>query len=146
MSGPPSRTPSPMPMSPTSPLAAFPPLPEPSARSRAPEIYGFVAWTGTALGYVLFLIWALAPPGALDAVGWTWYPSRCVPSCAAWCGKLKRRYDREWAVRVPAWSCILALCTYAGYYALALLNTPSFDAPSTIIGALPCVFVYLDNE
>jgi phosphatidylinositol glycan class P protein len=61
--------------SPAAPLAPFPPL---AAKSRAPEIYGFVAWTGTLLGYALFLAWALLPPRALDALGWTWYPAQCV--------------------------------------------------------------------
>jgi phosphatidylinositol glycan class P protein len=73
-----SRSSSPGVTSPTSPLAPFPPLPEPAAKSRAPEMYGFVAWISTWIAYVLFLAWALLPPAALDAVGWTWYPNRYV--------------------------------------------------------------------
>jgi phosphatidylinositol N-acetylglucosaminyltransferase subunit P len=74
----PSRSPSPVVTSPTSPLAAFPPPAAPSARSRASEYYGFVALTSTALAYVLYIAWALLPPSVWDAIGITWYPNRCV--------------------------------------------------------------------
>lgn len=66
------------PTSPTAPLASFPPLPPPEARSRAPEFYGFVAWTSTYLLFVLYLLWAFLPDAAVLALGVTWYPNRCV--------------------------------------------------------------------
>ncbi len=66
------------PTSPTAPLAPYPPLPPPEARSRAPEFYGFVAWTATYLLFVLYLLWAFLPDDAILALGVTWYPNRCV--------------------------------------------------------------------
>lgn len=63
------------PPSPAAPLARFPP---PAARSRAPEFYGFVAWTATYLLFALLLLWALLPDAALAALGVAWYPSRCA--------------------------------------------------------------------
>lgn len=86
---PPSRTPSPaFANSPISPVAPYPPLPTPEQRSRAPEFYGFVAWTSTSLLFVLYIIWGLLPEPALEAIGITWYPNRCVTCVIDCCGML----------------------------------------------------------
>jgi hypothetical protein len=45
-------------------------------RSRAPEFYGFVAWTSTAIAFCLYVLWALVPDRYIVWVGITWYPSR----------------------------------------------------------------------
>lgn len=66
----------PSPTSPVSPLAQYPPLPPTESRGRAPEFYGFVAWTSTYLLFVLFLLWALLPDDYILALGITWYPNR----------------------------------------------------------------------
>ena len=42
----------------------------------AKEVYGFVAVILTVLGYWTYLAWGFFPPHWLDAVGWTWYPTR----------------------------------------------------------------------
>ncbi len=63
---------------PTSPLAPFPPLPPPELRSRAPEFYGFVAWTSTSLLFVVYLLWAILPDEYIEWLGVAWYPSRRV--------------------------------------------------------------------
>lgn len=47
-------------------------------RSRAPEFYGFVAWTSTSLAFCLYLLWALVPDKYILWVGIDWYPSRFV--------------------------------------------------------------------
>ena len=78
------------------------------------------------LAYALYLLWALLPPRALEAIGLGWYPSR------------------EWAVLVPAYTVVLVLVTYAGYFALALAGTPSFDSLSTVTGMLPSSISCLD--
>ena len=64
------------PTSPVSPLAPYPPLPPTEVRSRAPEFYGFVAWTSTYLLFVLYLLWALLPDEYIISLGITWYPNR----------------------------------------------------------------------
>lgn len=64
------------PTSPVSPLAPYPPLPPSQQRSRAPEFYGFVAWTSTYLLFAVFLLWALLPDAYIEWLGITWYPSR----------------------------------------------------------------------
>ena len=46
-------------------------------RSRAPEFYGFVAWTSTYLAFILYLLWALVPDEYIVRAGVEWYPSRC---------------------------------------------------------------------
>ena len=66
------------PTSPTSPLAPYPPILPTETRSRAPEFYGFVAWAGTYLLFVLYLLWAFLPDAAIRALGVAWYPNRCV--------------------------------------------------------------------
>lgn len=63
------------PTSPTAPLAAFPPQPE-EYRSRAPEFYGFVAWSSTYLLFVLFILWGFLPDEWIVWSGVTWYPNR----------------------------------------------------------------------
>jgi len=47
-------------------------------RSRAPEFYGFVAWTSTYLLFVLYVLWALLPDKWIEWSGVTWYPNRLV--------------------------------------------------------------------
>ncbi|KAJ7359626.1 PIG-P-domain-containing protein [Mycena albidolilacea] len=103
------------PTSPLSPLAPYPPIPSPEYRSRAPEFYGFVAWTSTSFLYFIYILWALLPDEYIQWLGIKWYPSR------------------EWAVLVPAWSIVLALLTYFIYFALALFGTPAFSNMSAII-------------
>ncbi|KAJ6557956.1 PIG-P-domain-containing protein [Mycena capillaripes] len=103
------------PTSPLSPLAPYPPIPSPEYRSRAPEFYGFVAWTSTSFLYIVYLLWALLPDEYIQWLGIEWYPSR------------------EWAVLFPAYSVILALLTYFVYFALALFGQPTFSDMSAII-------------
>jgi hypothetical protein len=64
------------PTSPVSPLAPYPPLQPTEARSRAPEFYGFVAWTSTYLLFCFFLLWALLPDAYIIWLGVSWYPNR----------------------------------------------------------------------
>ena len=61
------------PRSPTAPHR----LPE-ERRSRAPEFYGFVAWTSTYLSFVLYILWAVLPDQYIVWIGITWYPNRYV--------------------------------------------------------------------
>ena len=65
-------------MEPTSPIAPFPPDPPEEYRSRAPEFYGFVAWTCTAILFVLYSLWGLLPDEYILWLGIEWYPSRRV--------------------------------------------------------------------
>jgi len=102
------------PTSPVSPLAPYPPLRPSQPRSRAPEFYGFVAWTSTYLLFFIFLLWALLPDEYIERLGITWYPSR------------------EWALLLPSYSIVLVLLTYYAYFALAITGTPSFADMSTI--------------
>ncbi|TBU52365.1 PIG-P-domain-containing protein [Dichomitus squalens] len=102
------------PTSPTSPLAPYPPLAPTESRSRAPEFYGFVAWTSTYLLFVLYLLWAFLPDETIVALGVAWYP------------------NREWSLLIPAYGMVLVLLTYFTYFALALAGTPSFADMRTI--------------
>ena len=102
------------PTSPVSPLAHYPPDGWRGEHSRAPEIYGFVAWSSTALLFVVYMLWALLPDQVIVWLGVEWYP------------------NREWAIFVPAYTVVLVLLTYFVYFALALYNTPSFSDIRTI--------------
>ncbi|KLO19391.1 PIG-P-domain-containing protein [Schizopora paradoxa] len=104
------------PTSPRSPLAPFPPY-RIQERSRAPEIYGFVAYTSTSVLFILYVLWALLPDSWILAIGIDWYP------------------NREWANLLPAYSAIMVILTYFTYWALALYLTPSFESLSTITDA-----------
>ncbi|KAJ6487744.1 PIG-P-domain-containing protein [Mycena sanguinolenta] len=103
------------PTSPLSPLAPYPPIPSSEYRSRAPEFYGFVAWTSTSFLYFVYLLWALLPDEYIEWLGIKWYPSR------------------EWAILFPAWSIVAVLLAYFVYFALALYGTPAFSDISAII-------------
>lgn len=65
------------PTSPRSPLAPYPPN-DAHLKSRAPEFYGFVAWSSTYALFVLYLLWALLPDEWILSLGIEWYPSRFV--------------------------------------------------------------------
>ncbi|KAK7466478.1 hypothetical protein VKT23_005199 [Stygiomarasmius scandens] len=101
------------PTSPTSPVASFPSSP-PEYKSRAPEFYGFVAWTSTSFLFVVYVLWALLPDECIVWLGIDWYP------------------NREWAILFPAWSIVVVLLTYFVYFALTLHGTPAFNHTSTI--------------
>ncbi|KAL1746031.1 PIG-P [Schizophyllum fasciatum] len=92
------------------PLASYPAR----EHSRAPEFYGFVAWTSTYLLFVLFILWALLPDSVIVCLGIDWYP------------------NREWALLLPAYSIVLVLLTYFTYFALALYGQPAFSDARTI--------------
>ncbi|KAI0266513.1 PIG-P-domain-containing protein [Gloeopeniophorella convolvens] len=104
------------PTSPTSPLAQFPPLPPVESRSRAPEFYGFVAWSVTHLGFVLYCLWAILPDDWIVWLGVTWYP------------------NREWALLVPSWTVVVVLLTYFTYFAMAIRATPAFSESRAYTG------------
>ncbi|RDB29726.1 Phosphatidylinositol N-acetylglucosaminyltransferase subunit P [Hypsizygus marmoreus] len=87
---------------------------QPPSRSRAPEFYGFVAWTSTSLAFCLYVLWALVPDEYIVWVGIDWYP------------------NREWALLIPAWSIMLIITTYIVYSSLAIAATPSFSDMSAI--------------
>jgi len=89
-------------------------IPPTQNRSRAPEFYGFVAWTSTSLAFVLYVLWALLPDDYIVWLGVEWYPSR------------------EWALLIPAYSVIVCFLTYFSYFALAIAGTPAFSDMSTI--------------
>ncbi|KAJ7269642.1 PIG-P-domain-containing protein [Mycena rebaudengoi] len=105
------------PTSPLSPLAPYPPIPSSEYRSRAPEFYGFVAWTSTSFLFCVYVLWALLPDEFIIWMGITWYPNRQVS---------------EWALLFPAYSVVIALLTYFVYFALALFGAPSFSDMSSI--------------
>ncbi|PPQ66543.1 hypothetical protein CVT26_009516 [Gymnopilus dilepis] len=100
------------PRSPTAP-SSWPPEPE-ERRSRAPEFYGFVAWTTTYLLFVLYILWALLPDEWIVWLGVTWYP------------------NREWAILIPSWTIVVVLLTYISYFAIALRATPAFNEMSAV--------------
>jgi hypothetical protein len=66
---------------PTSPVALLtraPTEPPHEHRSRAPEFYGFVAWSLTSVLFVVYVLWVLLPDEYILWLGVKWYPSRCA--------------------------------------------------------------------
>ncbi|KAG2008610.1 hypothetical protein CC2G_014027 [Coprinopsis cinerea AmutBmut pab1-1] len=95
----------------TTTTRAWPPV---ETRSRAPEFYGFVAWTSTYILFVVYLLWAILPDDWIVWFGVTWYP------------------NREWAILIPSWTVMAVLFTYFTYMTLALAGTPAFDEARSI--------------
>lgn len=131
--------------SPRSPTAPYPWPPQPEdRRSRAPEFYGFVAWTSTYLLYVLYILWALLPDAWIQWVGVTWYPNRFVPSAPLGLDGQKLLmlkflsrfliFFSEWALLIPSWTIIVIVLTYITYSAIAIRATPAFNELSSITG------------
>ena len=123
------------PRSPTAPHR-WPPESE-ERRSRAPEFYGFVAWTSTYLLFVLYILWAILPDQYIVRIGITWYPNRYV--WLSFFSVLKACLTnyfkpREWAILFPSWTIIVVLLTYVVYFAIAIRATPSFDEMRAISG------------
>ncbi|KAF9500689.1 PIG-P-domain-containing protein [Pleurotus eryngii] len=110
------------PTSPVFPVAPFPPLPSPAHHSRAPEFYGFVAWTSTLLLFIVFILWAVLPDEWIVWLGIEWYP------------------NREWTLLLPSYTVVLVLLTYFTYFALAIRATPSFSEMSTITDSYTRIF------
>lgn len=59
-------------------------------RSRAPEFYGFVAWTSTSFLFVVYVLWALLPDEYIVRAGVEWYPNRRV---CFWILSSRRTYN-----------------------------------------------------
>ncbi|KAH0826703.1 PIG-P-domain-containing protein [Lanmaoa asiatica] len=110
------------PTSPVGLLARASTEPPREHRSRAPEFYGFVAWSSTSVLFVIYVLWALLPDEYIFWLGVKWYPSR------------------EWSLLLPAYSVVLVLLAYFVYFSLAITFTPSFGDVSAIVdgkGHLP---------
>ena len=121
------------PQSPLDPISPWPPpLPlEPTQNEElsSKEIYGLIAVLGTYLAFGIYLIWALCPPTWLDAIGWTWYPSRYVLDGGGIMADV-----RDWAVVVPSYLMVIVLLAYWSYAALTPFLSPSSDSPDLIVG------------
>jgi len=125
--------------SPRSPTAPYPWPPQPEdRRSRAPEFYGFVAWTSTYLLFVLYLLWTFLPDAWIQWVGVTWYPNRFVlPPHYDWVEGIDPEIldvISEWALLIPSWTIVVVVLTYITYSAIAIRATPAFDELSSITG------------
>ncbi|KAH7904401.1 hypothetical protein BJ138DRAFT_1175363 [Hygrophoropsis aurantiaca] len=77
----------------------------PEYRSRAPEFYGFVAWTSTTICFILFLFWALLPD-----------------DITIWVGRMG-----------PAPPVVLVLLTHCVYFSLAIARPPAFSEINAFI-------------
>ncbi|KAN0064482.1 hypothetical protein ACQY0O_002108 [Thecaphora frezii] len=53
-----------------------------TAASSSGEYYGFTLFVFATVLYVLWIVWGLTPDWALQKLGVTWYPNRCVDGAA----------------------------------------------------------------
>ena len=40
------------------------------------EIYGFIGWIGTAVMFIVYLVWAFVPDATLRSFGISYYPNK----------------------------------------------------------------------
>lgn len=78
------------------------------------EVYGFALWIGTAVSYVIYLLWAFLPEPILHAAGVFYYP---------------RKY---WAIALPAFVCVAFLCLFLFYISFNIAHTNPLDSIFTL--------------
>jgi len=78
------------------------------------EVLGFVAWISSAVGFVLYLIWAYVPAQTLESFGVTYYPSK------------------YWATALPLWFCLALIFSFVAYESLNLMLVEPKCSPHTI--------------
>eukprot|EP01116_Phalansterium_solitarium_P001621 TRINITY_DN1142_c0_g3_i1.p1 TRINITY_DN1142_c0_g3~~TRINITY_DN1142_c0_g3_i1.p1 ORF type:complete len:149 (-),score=37.40 TRINITY_DN1142_c0_g3_i1:60-506(-) len=74
------------------------------------EVYGFVAWMLTFVGYGAYLLWAYLPTGLLHMMGVTYYPSK------------------YWALAIPTYICVAYVMASVVNFAVNLINTEPLDS------------------
>ncbi|EGG18436.1 hypothetical protein DFA_03930 [Cavenderia fasciculata] len=77
------------------------------------EVYGFVYWIATILGYVIYLLWAFIPEHVLSDLGVHYYPSK------------------YWAIAIPMYIIVCIIFGMTVYFSINLIITKPFDSFNT---------------
>ena len=80
-----------------------------SAATASVALYGFVAWIGTHIAFVLFVLWAYLPERVLHRLGVLYYPSQ------------------YWALALPCHLMVSVAALYAAYWIYNLSRLPPLD-------------------
>lgn len=83
------------------------------------EVYGFVGWVTSLLGFVLYLSWALTPNEILESVGILYYP------------------DKHWALTIPLLLSMAVVYVFTGYEFLNMMMVQTPEELSTVRDSTP---------
>lgn len=83
------------------------------------EVYGFVGWVTSRAAHFIHLAWAYVPDELLHALGATYYP------------------DKEWALIVPVWLCVVVVAVSWGYECLNMATMLSAEDSRTLEDDMP---------
>ena len=86
-----------------------------SAATASVALYGFVAWIGTHIAFVLFVLWAYLPERVLHRLGVLYYPSQ------------------YWALALPCHLMVSVAALYAAYWIYNLSRLPPLDDFANVI-------------
>eukprot|EP00455_Lapot_gusevi_P001452 TRINITY_DN10582_c0_g1_i6.p1 TRINITY_DN10582_c0_g1~~TRINITY_DN10582_c0_g1_i6.p1 ORF type:complete len:170 (-),score=9.69 TRINITY_DN10582_c0_g1_i6:197-706(-) len=78
------------------------------------EVYGFVLWMATFVGYMLYILWAFTPEPILHSLGIHYYPAK------------------YWAIALPCYVCVCLLFLIMLYIAYNMFSTHPLDSPYTL--------------
>eukprot|EP01132_Coremiostelium_polycephalum_P003319 gene3319-4159_t len=77
------------------------------------EVYGFVYWIATFVGYVIYLLWAFIPEHILSDLGVHYYPSK------------------YWAVAIPMYFVVCGIFGLTVYFCINLIITEPLESFNT---------------
>jgi len=83
------------------------------------EVYGFVGWVTSLLGFVLYLFWALTPNEILESVGILYYP------------------DKHWALTIPLLLSMAVVYVFTGYEFLNMMMVQTPEELTTVKDSTP---------
>ncbi|KYR01673.1 hypothetical protein DLAC_01677 [Tieghemostelium lacteum] len=86
---------------------------QPEKKGANAEVYGFVYWIATFVGYIIYLLWAFIPEDTLHRLGMHYYPSK------------------YWAIAIPNYLIVCILFGLSVYFAINLMITAPLESHNT---------------
>lgn len=99
------------------------------------EVYGFIGWVTTLVGYVLYLLWAFLPTAVFESIGITYYPDKHWALTGHINGLIKR--TENGILAVPTLLCLAIVYVFTGYEFLNMAIVQSPRDRTTIEDSTP---------
>ncbi|KAF2078608.1 hypothetical protein CYY_000108 [Polysphondylium violaceum] len=89
------------------------PVQQTTTKGANTEVYGFVYWIATFLGYIIYLLWAFIPESALAELGVHYYP------------------NKYWAIAIPMYIIVCIIFGLSVYFCINLIITQPLESFNT---------------